>query len=391
MIAPGTVSRIRRNAQSGIFLQVQGVSESEQEAAKEGLVHAWDAMMPAFAEYIHDVSPLIPTPDGPVIMIDAPDAPRWVHEGIPEVLTRCLHDAGVTEAQLVALTGSYNGKLWKWFAKPARSVTLRLYPPPPPLDYRTVSPVPEEWLEVAIHWVRDGVAEGESVRAAVGGIEFDTTIDAVPALWRTCREAKTSEAVVVGGDPRRCLRGANAMFFGYEQSLSLGGGGQNASDDELVATAEYFAGVARRLAPQVAQAFVTIDGNHSFHALSNLGPTLMSGVTLQMLCDEFLFDVFPWQVLGPGHVARQGGIPPGGRLLGGGRVELAVGTWQDWFPEDADRRAAVQRQGRSLLADLLCDSEMGRVQSHRRELARHIGGDQTSVQLSGRGDSHPDR
>lgn len=33
VIAPGTQSRIRRNADAGIFLQVQGIPESQQEAA----------------------------------------------------------------------------------------------------------------------------------------------------------------------------------------------------------------------------------------------------------------------------------------------------------------------------------------------------------------------
>lgn len=369
-IAPGTHGRIRRNADAGIFLQAQGVPESQQEAAKEGLSHAWDVMMAAFdPEYIRDVSPVIPTPDGPVVSIDAPGAPRWVLEGIPEVLARCLRDAGVTEATVVALGGNlFDGTLWKGLREPARAVTLRLYPPPPPFDGRTVSTVPDHWLAMAHDWLRDGSADGARVRASVSGIEFDTTIDAVPALWQTGRGAR-ADTIVASGDLRHRIRGVNTTFMAFEHNLALGEGGPDIGDEGLVDIAEHFAEMARRLASEVAHAFVNIGGHHAFASAYNCGPWGQA-MGFELNSDEFLFDGFAWQMLGPGHVQRLGGVPPGARALDGGRVELAIGAWRDWFPEDPDRRTAVQEQARGSLAPLLSKSAMDELWRARRERVR---------------------
>lgn len=369
VIAPGTEARVRRLGQSGqpIFLQARGVHESQQEELKHALDQAWDTMMGAFGEdYIHDVSPTIPTRDGPVISIDAPDAPRWVHEGIPDVFARSLDDAGVTEATVVALTGGYNGSLWKSFLKDAPSVTLRLYtvPPPPHVASFNAVELPQEWLDAAVEWLREGAGGAGAVRAAIQGVEFETDVDSVPALWRACWEARTISTIVVAGDLRRRIWGANPKFRGAVKNLAIGGRGPKVGDDELVSMAEDLADLARRFAPAVAQAFVTIDDIPSIASGYNTVPGGAPEV-VERTCDEFVFDGFAWQILGPGHVARLGSLPPGARPLDGGRVEVAFGTWQDWLPTEPERRAAVQQQARSVLSPLLSLEEMRKVDRSR--------------------------
>ena len=45
---------------------------------------------------------------------------------------------------------------------------------------------------------------------------------------------------------------------------------------------------------------------------------------MRTLCDEFVPDVFPWQILGPVHLHRLGGPPPGAIPLADGYAELEL-------------------------------------------------------------------
>jgi hypothetical protein len=82
-------------------------------------------------------------------------------------------------------------------------------------------------------------------------------------------------------------------------------------------------------------------------------------------CDEIVLDAFPYQVLGPGHLARLGGVPAGARAVAAGRVELAVGEPASWLIDpsvdtygrrdfsDLRRDPQVQHQARDLLGPCL--------------------------------------
>src|SRR5437660_1163262 len=59
------------------------------------------------------------------------------------------------------------------------------------------------------------------------------------------------------------------------------------------------------------------------------------------LCDELLFDAYPYQIIGPGHLRRLGGSPPGSAGLPGGRMEYAAGDLRDWLPSSPRRDAAL--------------------------------------------------
>jgi hypothetical protein len=83
------------------------------------------------------------------------------------------------------------------------------------------------------------------------------------------------------------------------------------------------------------------------------------------LCDEIVLDAFPYQVLGPGHMARLGDPPAGARALSEGRVELTVGDPASWLIDPSAetygqhdlsslrRDPQVQHQARRLLGPCL--------------------------------------
>lgn len=86
------------------------------------------------------------------------------------------------------------------------------------------------------------------------------------------------------------------------------------------------------------------------------------------LCDELLFDAYPWQVLGPGHLARLDESLEGATPLAGGRMELAIGEVSEWLSLDPEHRTTVQEKARRLLAPCLISDD----QAFRRERARRV-------------------
>ncbi len=215
---------------------------------------------------------------------------------------------------------------------------------------------------------------GRGRRAAGGGGEhggFPLALGGVRDLYEACRTARPVSAVTVAGDLRARLRGASAKFYAHVPSLVLAAGGPDAGDDELVAAMAALVEVARSLARGVGYAYVSVD--------ATVGPSgRASAVTawgdeggehpesIELLCDEFVFDAFPYQVLGAGHLRRLGGLPPGARPLDNGRVELAVGEPRRWLLDDSGyhslawrritshrRDPSLQEVGRQLLAPCL--------------------------------------
>jgi hypothetical protein len=86
----------------------------------------------------------------------------------------------------------------------------------------------------------------------------------------------------------------------------------------------------------VGYAYISIDSSiEELTGLSHGTPlTYEGGLTpndLSPFCDTVVFDAFPYQILGPGHLKRLGSIPPGARALEAGRMELEIGTSQSWL------------------------------------------------------------
>jgi hypothetical protein len=125
------------------------------------------------------------------------------------------------------------------------------------------------------------------------------------------------------------------------------------SVDETLAALERLKELARELAAELAHAYIALesaasDPGHavksssggyrrsSWRALGGEAPESMDE-----LCDEFVFDAFHYQVLGPSHIQRLGAAPAGARPLQAGMVELTIGEPAEWLPlaRDEGRRA----------------------------------------------------
>lgn len=366
-IARGVRSRMREQPESFI-LQVRGAKDPE--AATAGLASAakalFEEMLAKFA------APPMPSPEGPWILVDAADQPRRVLDAILDLVVAHLESAGVGEATLSSPRNDFGPFNKAVQAAPTpRVVSLRLYPEPPRVEHyqRSKATLPQAWLEEALAFVSDGLGDSDRLTGIIELMESPLTLGDVAAFWDHCRRAETMGAGVFTGDPGTTLRGANPYFFGWQVNLSMGMGGPTVSDEELADQAEAFVELARRLAPEVSQAFVSLDSNYGFGLSTDwMRETRVSYRHIEMMSDELIFDAFAYQVLGPGHLARLGGLPAGARPLEGGRFELRLGQWHDWLPDSPNTRVAWRDEGRRLLAPCL----LNKLEANRRFLERRI-------------------
>jgi len=171
---------------------------------------------------------------------------------------------------------------------------------------------------------------------------------------------------LVNRDAKEQVRGANGSFFMFEPNLALSGGRPNATDEELFALMHHFKEIAHRLAPSIGYAVIAFGPDlkafawPSWRPYSWWPPVEGGGplTTMADLCDEVVFDAFPYQILGPGHLKRLGGSPLGGKALGGGRVGLSLGDPHSWLPDSLAFAGALQEGRRMLTPCLLTGDEL---------------------------------
>lgn len=249
------------------------------------------------------------TPTGPLVYVDAAATPYVALRTIPDVVTRHLVAAGVTEA---VITSPRPGPLFggrEGLRHVPRAVVLRLYPPqptPPAVGERRAAPKvlpPKSWVDEAVAWVRDGLGDDAELLAAIEVVEFPLAVDQVRGFFDQAARSEASWAVVVAGEMDRRLRGANGCFL-LDPNLAMAAGGPEASDDELVEIFEVLVALGRRLAPEVGYAFVAIDptfgGFEKNFPVCEKPPGGASPQDIRNLLEEVVPDGFPWQVLGPG-------------------------------------------------------------------------------------------
>ncbi|MDQ6927562.1 MAG: hypothetical protein M3159_02725 [Actinomycetota bacterium] len=357
-IARGTSARILNNADHFVVqvtgtpeervvlalhaarTEIAGLDGSVSEKAAQGL-EGRDHLGPKY------VSPVFPAATGPFLVIDGSHIPDRILTGIPRIVSRHLDTAGVDDA---LVTVPQPGGALTFVARLPRAVVLRLVPAD---DVQA----PAAWLEEAATWVQGALGPDAELFAAIESIEFPLSARDGAAHLRTGQRVRAERCDLLAGrhprprrprkrpevtsiDSRRVLDGlerlggrirvASASFAsGYPPSLALGAGGPDTSDDELVALVDQLRDVARRLAPQLAYACVSIEPNFQ---------TLYAATSA---CDSYVPDAFPYQVLGPAHVSRLGGAPSGSRPLPNGRVELGVGAVRSWLPSARDRARSV--------------------------------------------------
>jgi hypothetical protein len=184
--------------------------------------------------------------------------------------------------------------------------------------------------------------------------------------------------VTVKAGPADSRSGVISGHFGWG-SLVLAVAGAGLREDGLVGVAARLEDVARRLAAEVGLAWVGLE--LELGVAMTAFPFRDDGRSLQVvsdLLDIVVFDAYPFQILGPGHMGRLRNTPEGAIPLIGGRFELALGELHEWIPSQPG--AHLQRaEGRRILAACLpATSELSGVSSADNGHVRlQVGGQAT--------------
>lgn len=318
------------------------------------------------------VSDVIEVPSGPVLMVDGGFTPARLLAQIPRIVASRLEAAGVSA---VVRWPKSNDALEQLYQS-SRAVFLRLYPPPMRRKGMRVE-MPQPWLQEGARWVLDGADGDEEVLCSVQAVEFGARMQNVASLLAVWERDRPGYTIICAGDPASSIRGIGVDFARTDRlELALVAGGPRTSDDGLLRIAGELQLIARRLAPTMAYAFVSIEP--TFAQLMSLGHSTewheqMGGASpsiTQWVCDEMVVDAFPYQVLGSMHVERLGGPPADAAVVADGRWELAIGTPRDWSlvddidsgslgvsPAQSRRDPTVQTRARELLRACLLSSD----------------------------------
>ncbi len=251
----------------------------------------------------------------------------------------------------------------------APSVGLTLYLPRGAAPNAQAPRAPLSMLEPVCDWVL-GEGEGE-LWAMLGYARFQIAPGDAPELLAYADG--TQQCVYIAIDPDGLLRYA-AVGHG---TLRLIGGmpagryllsGPDAYQP-AIALADGLKRVARAAAPSIVYGHLRFEVVAAGAAADAWPWESVEGAEpewrVEKVCDELVFDGFHYQVLGPGHLERLGGIPKGGTPLPGGRAELEVGRPHEWLP-------LTQAQGRKVLAACLITADEERRLERKAGIARGL-------------------
>jgi hypothetical protein len=295
------------------------------------------------------VSSVVNAPGGPLFLVENLAADADLLSSIPDVVVRRLEKAGVESATVEAPP---RGGPLDALDTTRHAVVLRLFPRP----RGRATTLPADWLDIACEWVTGDLGDDESSRLRVLGVEFDVPATEVSAVVHDCGLAK-AWCDAVNGQLDDRVRIAS-ITFGRLPHLALAAGGPQVDGNGLVARFHLLQEVARELAADVA--YGCIDFEPTFEGLAlGLSPTgwqaqggAPPNVIARELIDERVPDAYPYQVLGPGHIARLGEISLAHEALGDGRIEITLDEPASWLPGRPERDD-VQSQGWDVLAPCL--------------------------------------
>lgn len=331
-VAPDVEAQIRRSL-GRVVVQVQDSSDAE--AAALALERARPDIDKLAWKGTREVERI---PSGPFVMVVDRDDGEKRMLAVPAVVTRHLDAAGVDgTVACIEHGGSLTSSLWG-LPTLGPAVICRLYPPPPEIWEDPPTGLPDGWLEETAAWLTEGLTADHALWSEVGLVEFSLpAADAARFLEQQRRHRRSALVAAArarpagvadagiglgSNEPGRPVRAAALCSGPIQAHLALGAGGP-CSQADLLFFFEEFADLARRLAVGLAYGFVDV------------APTFLrfAGAhhPLEPFCDEAAFDGFPYQVLGPGHLARLGAVPPGSQPLAEGRVELSVGDLREWI------------------------------------------------------------
>jgi hypothetical protein len=340
-------------------------------------------------------------PGGVYFYLDGHSLLREALGSIPSLLVEHLGRQGVSDARIVVPTRVDPPPVG--LAKPG--LILYLLPDP------GIDELPASWREAAAEWL--------------AGIRGKMYVDkdflsfglAVQAAQQVARQARSWVRLVgvEGVDSGWALRGANLRPPPETPFVALGIGGSGPGVD-VIASAEQLIEVGRALAREAAYAFVTIDpalvaltdpewGQEHFGppgAATDTSATVRRSRGERYVAREswgpptprrhpllpptqdipqapthgafqfphaLVVDAFPWQVVGPRHVARMGGLPQGARQISPEHWEFTIGDLEDWV--DPAQAGPIIAAGRRLLeAFLIVPSDVRPLYDERRQSRR---------------------
>lgn len=361
-VVPGAADTISAYA-DGFVVHITGVPDIDAAAA-------------ALAQARGDIAALAPAggspdapllsnvvvgPGGPLLRIARLDAGDEALRSIPGLVAARLEEAGLADAQIDA--PEPGGPLDRLDTCP-NAVVLRLFPAPA----GSAGALPASWIDIACEWVLGDVAPTDSVPMRLLGAEFDLKVADAPAILHQASLAGAWCDVVNGNLDERVRTGS--ITFGRAPHVALAAGGPACDSNALLARYELLCEVARELAADVTYACVDLEatfegiglglGGGGWRSHGGASPNLVAG----QLADALVPDVFPFQILSKGHLARlapegDGLVPALGEVIADGRVEVVVGDPADWLPIYDDQREQVRAEGFELLAPLLAtDAEV---------------------------------
>lgn len=350
-VAPGALQVLVDYA-DGFVLQVQACDDVD--AALEALRKAALDLAALDGSGHTAVSAPVAAPEGPVVRVNGLEVDEDVLATVPDLVSKRLHDAGVSDA--IVDVPEPGGAL-DALDTCANAVVLRIFPRPGGAN----GAIPSRWVDLAGEWVLGDHAPTDAVPLRLLGLEWSVTAADAPSVLHHAAQSR-AWCDIVQGNLRERVRTAS-LTFGGTPHLALAAGGPACDRGALLARFELLCEVARDIAAEAAYLCVDFEPTfedvglglspHGWQAEGGASPNLVAG----RLADLLVPDVFPYQVIGPGHLERfvpgaHVDAPPVGVPLPGDRVEVAVGEPEAWLPL-YEGREAVRREGLELLAPLL--------------------------------------
>lgn len=299
------------------------------------------------------VSPVALLPDGPLLRLDDLPADPLTRRRIADAVDDLVVDAGFPPG--AALLCEVDGLADLDDA--ARAVVLRLFPDPA----GSAGTLPATWIDLAAEWVFGDQDPETLVRLRVLGVEATVMAKEAAGILHGCGRSRTW-CDVVTGDVSSRLRTAS-ISFGIAPHVAVAAGGPRCDDDGLLARFELLAEVAREHAGtgrgHDRVAYACLDFEATFGDLGtglSAAPWADEGGAspnrvVGRLADRHVPDAYPFQVLGPRHVARLAdhhALEP----VGEDRWALAIGAAAEWLPT-SPLRDDLRRSSWRTLAPLL--------------------------------------
>jgi hypothetical protein len=288
------------------------------------------------------------------LWFDAKDAPPELFDWVVDELAGFLREGRVTDALITVPVGSRLATADRALMAVPNVASLRLFPDPPVVRNGVPAPVPEAWLGTGFAWLREQVPDLDGLTIMDGLVDERVDLADAEAFVSRARRRQAMDALVLAGRHDGVLASFGA-YFAISASVCLSIAGPALDEAALLDRIARLERIATERSAEVSLAMLTTHP-HLAAVLNVWPPTTLSRQvpggarreSVYHVCDELLFDACPYQVLGPGHLGRLGGPPPGGVPLPGGRVGFAAGDPSAWLPDSPDRDRALADARRTL-------------------------------------------